>query len=257
MGGTVIIIVNWKPDPLIIVLLLLAAAAVIYFVSTSPPAPISNETIIVLSPGERYGSLLVQKIFSDRIEGINFPDYPISSEQGHPITLRIGETASNGCNVFMKLKKINADSAEFIYTEKQPPYECPICLSGKTMIDTPLGLVNVKELKSGMSVWSTDEEGNKIAAIILRATQTSAPSTHHVIHLLLEDGRELFVSPRHPLSNGAFVQTVHAGDILDGSRVLKSELVPYMEASTYDILPSGETGSYWANGIPMKSTLFK
>ena len=64
---------NWKPTPLVIMLLVLAAAAVVYFASTPPPAPIPNETIIVLSPGERYGSLLVQKIFFDRVEGINFP----------------------------------------------------------------------------------------------------------------------------------------------------------------------------------------
>ncbi len=247
---------NWKPTPLVIMLLVLAAAAVVYFASTPPPAPIPNETIIVLSPGERYGSLLVQKIFFDRVEGINFPEYPVSFEQGFPITLYVGETASNGCNVFMELKKINGNAAEFTYTEKQPPFECPICLSGKTMIDTPNGLVNVKELSYGMRVWSADEGGNRIEATILRATKTSVPSTHRVVHLLLEDGRELFVSPRHPLPNGDAVQTVKAGDIMDGSMVITSELIPYAEEYTYDILPSGETGVYWANGIPMKSTLF-
>ena len=46
-----------------------------------------------------------------------------------------------------------------------------------------------------------------------------------------------------------------AGDVLDGARVMQSELVPYDQPATYDILPSGSTGFYWANGVLIGSTL--
>jgi hypothetical protein len=33
------------------------------------------------------------------------------------------------------------------------------------------------------------------------------------------------------------------------------ENVIYNTGATYDLLPSGETGLYWANGVLLKSTL--
>jgi hypothetical protein len=33
------------------------------------------------------------------------------------------------------------------------------------------------------------------------------------------------------------------------------ELVPYAGDRTYDLLPAGPTGAYWANGILLSSTL--
>lgn len=45
------------------------------------------------------------------------------------------------------------------------------------------------------------------------------------------------------------------GDVLDGALVATVEYVPYNSGATYDLLPSGSTGLYWANGILLKSTL--
>ena len=44
-------------------------------------------------------------------------------------------------------------------------------------------------------------------------------------------------------------------DLLDGARVILIERLPYKGTATYDLLPSGDTGFYWANGILMGSTL--
>jgi hypothetical protein len=45
------------------------------------------------------------------------------------------------------------------------------------------------------------------------------------------------------------------GDLLDGGRIIQLERLPYTGMATYDVLPSGGTGVYWANGILMGSTL--
>jgi hypothetical protein len=42
---------------------------------------------------------------------------------------------------------------------------------------------------------------------------------------------------------------------VDGSKVTLWELVPYQGSRTYDLLPAGATGQYWANGILLSSTL--
>ena len=76
-----------------------------------------------------------------------------------------------------------------------------------------------------------------------------------MVHLVLGDGRELFVSPGHPTIDGREAGILIINDLYDGARVVASERIAYKDAATYDILPSGETGFYWANGILLDSTL--
>ena len=85
-----------------------------------------NSTVVRLAEGQREGPVLVQSIFPDRVEGLNYVEYPIAMENGLPITLRIGETASNGCTVFLTLVAIEDGSAVFLKKiEEDRP--CPIC----------------------------------------------------------------------------------------------------------------------------------
>jgi len=87
---------------------------------------VSIKSISTLHEGQRDGPLLVQKIYSDRVEGLNFIEYPIAREQGAPVTLRIGETASNGCAIMLTLVEIRDNTAIFIRTlDMNKP--CPIC----------------------------------------------------------------------------------------------------------------------------------
>jgi hypothetical protein len=76
-----------------------------------------------------------------------------------------------------------------------------------------------------------------------------------MVHLVLEDGRELLASPGHPLADGRRLSTILAGDRLDNSRVVLAEIVVWEGPYTYDILPSSESGLYYANGILLGSTL--
>jgi hypothetical protein len=131
----------------------------------------------------------------------------------------------------------------------------PICLSGETHIATPNGDILVKNMKGGEVVWSINAQGEKIAVPVLIASHSEAPLNHHVVHLVLADGRELFVSPGHPVADGRTAGSLAKGDTLDGSIVTKVELVPYNEPYTYDILPDSATGMYFANGILLQSTL--
>jgi hypothetical protein len=43
--------------------------------------------------------------------------------------------------------------------------------------------------------------------------------------------------------------------MLDGSSVVLAQRVRYAGQATFDILPSGTTGTYWANGVLLQSTL--
>ncbi len=43
---------------------------------------------------------------------------------------------------------------------------------------------------------------------------------------MLDDGRQVYVSPNHPLADGRPIGSIARGDIVDGARVIMAELVP-------------------------------
>lgn len=129
------------------------------------------------------------------------------------------------------------------------------CLSLNTKISTPNGQINVQELSSGMLVYTQDKLGNKIIQPILKVSSTQVPVNHKVVHLILKDGRELWVSPTHPIPQKRLVEDIQIGEVYDGSIVKEINVEEYLEERTYDLLPAGDTGYYWANNILMGSTL--
>jgi hypothetical protein len=133
---------------------------------------------------------------------------------------------------------------------------CPRCLAGDATIDTPDGFIPVKDLRRGMLVWTADPSGVRRQAVLVATVERRVPLEHEMTHLVLSDGRELFVAAGHPTLDGRFVGNLSKGDRLDHAAVVKAERVRYHEAATYDILPAGETGAYWANGILLGSTIF-
>ncbi len=129
------------------------------------------------------------------------------------------------------------------------------CLSAATLISTPDGDVSIVDLRPGMPVFTLDSNGNKVVRPIELVSKASVPGDHTLCRLVLNDGRELFVSPGHPTTDAGEAGDLLPGDTLDGAVLLSIEKVRYEAGHTYDLLPSGETGFYFANGIPLGSTL--
>jgi hypothetical protein len=106
-----------------------------------------------------------------------------------------------------------------------------------------------------MLVWTETPDGRRIAARVMDAGSTPVPAGHLMVRLALADGRVLLASPGHRAADGRPLGTLAPGDRLDGSTIVGWELVPYGSDRTYDLLPAGPTGTYWANGILLSSTL--
>lgn len=134
---------------------------------------------------------------------------------------------------------------------------CPICLAAGTRIDTPQGPVAVEDLRAGSPVWTINGSGERVPATILETVRVEVPASHQMVHVALSDGRQLWASPGHPTADGQMLGDLKVGDFLDGARVTILERLTYEGFATYDLLPSGDTGFYWANGILMDSTLAK
>ncbi len=81
------------------------------------------------------------------------------------------------------------------------------------------------------------------------------PATHQVVRLALEDGRIVRASPGHPLVDGRKLGDIRAGDVVDGATVVSATLERYDGGSTFDLLTDAPTQAYFADGIPLGSTL--
>ena len=140
--------------------------------------------------------------------------------------------------------------------EREPSFNTyPICLTRGTLIDTPSGPVPVEQLHKGMAIWTVGDSGKHIAGAVIEATMTPVPSVFQVVRVGLNDGRSVTAAWRHPTAEGRALGEHHVGDTLDGALVIVVEHVIYKGGATYDLLPTGSTGLYWANGILLKSTL--
>lgn len=226
---------------------------------SSTLTPVSNDGKIIRGIGEREGSFLIQKINPNSVEGLWYEAYPVARVEGEPKTLHIGDDIGYACEgVSVKLVSINFSNQTIAFSKVvgQPPYYgCSKCLAGNSLIDTPSGQVLVKDLQVGMSVWTTDINGQRVSGVIAKTSKVLVPATHQMVHFILDDGRDLLVSPAHPTIDGQTIGDLAPGDLYDGVSVAGIERVFYGENATYDILPSGDTGFYWANGILIGSTL--
>ncbi len=149
------------------------------------------------------------------------------------------------------------DGAGNITVQQQTPTfaTCPICLAAHTLIDTPDGPVMVEALRPGDVVWTSSATGQRVAAPVLKVARVPVAAGHILIHLKLSDGRELWASPGHPTADRRVLAQLLPGQEFEGARVVLAERVAYEGAATYDLLPAGPTGLYWAGGILMGSTL--
>ncbi len=129
------------------------------------------------------------------------------------------------------------------------------CLSFDTLIATPQGNIPMIELETGDArIYSGHgrKQGNTADELVWKV---SVPNSHVVFHLILNDGKKLYVSGSHPTADERIISDLIPGDIIDGAKLTSIEKVLYSGGYTYDLLPAGDTGFYWANGDLLGSTL--
>lgn len=174
---------------------------------------------------------------------------------GYQFSLRIpnkDQTARTGYAIEGTISR----QAAIAVTKNEPALlQCPICLPAGTSIATPGGPVPVEEVRPGLIVWTQDRQGERVALPVIRTGHVPVPAWHQLVRLQLSDGRAVSASPGHPTKDGRLVGDLRAGDWLDGAAIVSADRVPYQGAATYDLLPAGDSGVYWADGVLLLSTL--
>jgi hypothetical protein len=95
----------------------------------------------------------------------------------------------------------------------------------------------------------------RVTAVPIRETHRTPVANHRVIEVILRDGAILQISAAHPTADGRSFGELHAGDWIGGREVSTARVVPYTSDATYDILPDSDTGTYFAGGALIGSTL--
>jgi hypothetical protein len=147
-------------------------------------------------------------------------------------------------------------------TEPSETGTCPMgcaplckCAAPDTPIATPNGERTIESLAAGDLVYSIDQEA--IRAVPIAATNRISVTKHEMVRVHLASGIVLEISGTHPTADGRSFDELHAGDELDSVGVVAVERVPYSFAHTYDILPASSTGTYFAGGVAIGSTLYR
>lgn len=128
-----------------------------------------------------------------------------------------------------------------------------ICAAPDTPIATPDGERAIASLDVGDLVYSAD--GEQIVAVPIARISRTPVEGHHVMRVALDHGEVLEISAGHPTADGRVFGALTAGDELGGALVISVEEVPYGFAHTYDILPASASGTYFAGGALIGSTL--
>jgi hypothetical protein len=136
------------------------------------------------------------------------------------------------------------------------PMGCPMCpcASPGTPVATPSGERPIAELRAGDLVYSV--HGDAIVAVPIERVSKNPVAGHYVLRIRLETGATLEVSAMHPTADGRTLALATPGSELGGVKVVTVDEVPYQHAFTYDILPASDTGTYFAAGALIGSTLF-
>jgi hypothetical protein len=133
------------------------------------------------------------------------------------------------------------------------PLPPPVCASPDTPIATPDGERRIADIRAGDLVYSVDHDA--IRAVAVARVRRQPVQNHQVVQVITSDGRTLDVSAPHPTADGRTFGDLRPGGRLDGHLVESVEVIPYAPPFTYDILPDSDTGTYFAAGMQIGSTL--
>ena len=128
------------------------------------------------------------------------------------------------------------------------------CLSADAQIATPDGDRAVSALRPGDRVWTLGATGERMATTILRVVPQSPFESHTLVEVTLSDGRVVRASAGHPDARARRLGDLRVGDLLDDTRITTIRRIAYPDP-TWDLLPAGATGVYWADDVLLGSTL--
>lgn len=180
--------------------------------------------------------------------------------QGAPCATGTTCCEAECCTAGQLCCEVNAGASRIACTAATANGTCPagcaqcVCTAPNTPIATPTGEQAISALKVGDLVYSLHHGRLKVVPILL-TNRVPVTGVHQMVEVRLSSGSVLSISPSHPTADGRTFADLTADDQLDGVALDSVRRVPYTEAYTYDILPDSDSGSYFAGGVLIGTTL--
>jgi hypothetical protein len=95
----------------------------------------------------------------------------------------------------------------------------------------------------------------RVVTVPVVAVHRTLAVNHRMVRVELASGSVLDISAPHPTADGRTFGALAPGELLGGVLIEKVSRVPYTEPYTYDILPGSDSGTYFAGGVLIGSTL--
>jgi hypothetical protein len=80
---------------------------------------------------------------------------------------------------------------------------------------------------------------------------------HHVLAVEFASGAHFEMSAGHPTAQGRPISDLAVGQTILGDRITSITEIAYRHPYTYDVLPGSDSGSYFADGVLVGSTLHR
>jgi len=132
--------------------------------------------------------------------------------------------------------------------------ECK-CASPDTPIATANGERAIQDLAVGDLVYSVQD--GAIGLVPIRQVHRVPVTEHRVLRIEFASGAHFEMSAGHPTAQGRPIADLAVGQAILGERVTSITEIAYRHPYTYDILPDSDTGSYFADGVLVGSTLHR
>ena len=127
------------------------------------------------------------------------------------------------------------------------------CASPDSLIATPSGQRPIADLQVGDLVYSM--HAGELVTVPIAKVQRVPQRNHRVVQLTFVGGARIEMSASHPLADGRNFGELKAGQIVDGATLAAVRVIPYQHDATYDILPQSDSGTYFASGMLVGTTM--
>jgi len=102
---------------------------------------------------------------------------------------------------------------------------------------------------------ATDVDHGRVVDVPVLEIHRNPAANQHVVLVEIANGSVLEIGAPHPTGDGRTFGDLRANDLLGGVRIERVSVVSYSAPFTYDILPASDSGTYYAGGVLIGSTL--
>lgn len=200
------------------------------------------------------GILLMASKYVDMITAaFKVPAFQYGSAIGDALKMGYGTTSDIATSGFKMAGKIIKPAAAAATTAATAAATTP-CFTSNTEIETLTGKVKIKDIILGTEIWSLNSNGKRVISKVIKTSKSITNNTEMAV-LTLDNEQKLTGTSNHPIFNKSTLGLIKTGESFENIKITNTSTYTSNNEEVFDILPNTDTCVYFANGIPVLSSL--